>query len=79
MVEADGRAEGEAKGRKEGEAKGRKEGKAEGRAEGRAEGEAKGRAEGVASVITKLLKSGFTADVIASATGLSAAEIQKYC
>ena len=83
MVEADGRAEGEAKGRKEGEAKGRKEGKAEGRAEGRAEGEAKGRkegkAEGVASVISKLLKSGFTADVIASATGLSMAEIQKYC
>ena len=71
MVEADGRAEGEAKGRKEGEAKGRKEGKAEGRAEGRA--------EGVASVISKLLKSGFSADVIASATGLSAAEIQKYC
>ena len=46
---------------------------------GFSEGEAKGRAEGVASVITKLLKSGFTADVIASATGLSMAEIQKYC
>ena len=66
-----GFSEGEAKGRKEGEAKGRKEGKAEGRAEGRA--------EGVASVISKLLKSGFSADVIASATGLSIAEVQKYC
>ena len=63
------------KGFSEGEAKGRKEGKEE----GRAEGEAMGRAEGVASVISKLLKSGFSADVIASATGLSIAEIQKYC
>ena len=55
------------KGFSEGEAKGRKEGKAE------------GREEGVASVISKLLKSGFTAETIASATGLSIADIQKYC
>ena len=59
--------------------KGFSEGEAKGRKEGRAEGEAKGRAEGVASVISKLLKSGFAADAIASATGLSITDIQKYC
>ena len=59
--------------------KGFSEGKAEGRAEGEAKGRKEGKEEGVASVISKLLKSGFDADAIASAMGLSITDIQKYC
>ncbi len=59
---------------------GREEGRAEGRAEGLAEGRAKGRAEGERNstfkIARNLLAQGFPLTAIASATGLSTAELQ---
>ena len=58
-AKADGLAEGEAKGLAEGEAKGRIE----------------GIAEGISRVAKKMLESGMSAEMIASMTGLTKAQI----
>ena len=58
----------------EGYSKGFSEGKADGEAKGREEG----REEGVASIVTKLLQSGMTAEAIAKATGLSVDTVLSY-
>ena len=54
-------------------------GLAEGEAKGLAEGEAKGRADGIAEGISrvakKMLESGMSAEMIASMTGLTKAQI----
>ena len=55
------------------------DGRADGLAEGLAEGEAKGRTEGIAEGISrvakKMLESGMSAEMIASVTGLTKAQI----
>ena len=65
------KADGLAAGLAEGEAKGLAEGEAKGLAEGRAEGIA----EGISRVAKKMLESGMSAEMIASMTGLTKAQI----
>ena len=50
-------------------------GEVKGRAEGIVEGEAKGIAEGISRVAKKMLESGMSAEMIASMTGLTKAQI----
>ena len=73
----EGREEGLAEGRAEGREEGRKEGRAEGREEGRAEGRAEQHAEDMLAVASKMKAQGLSTEIIATVTGLSAADIEK--